>query len=191
MVKALVFDCFGVLYWDDLNRLYDFVGHDNAQALNDLIHAADHGYISGQDFFEQVADIAKTSTAEVAAVVRDKQSPNHQLMERIKELKQSYKIGLLSNMGYDTLADVFSEELRQELFDDVLISGDVGLIKPSRDLYELALERLGVAPEEVIFIDDRLPNIEGASRLGMKTILFATNHQFEKELAQLLEAERA
>ena len=191
MIKALIFDCFGVLYWDDLNRMYDLVGIDNTQNLNDLIHACDHGYINGQDFLEQVAALAEKTTDEVAATMRDKQSPNETLMSRVKELKKDYKIGLLSNMGYDTLDEVFSEKQRQEMFDDVLILSDVGLISPSRDLYELALERLGVGPDEVIFIDDRLPNIEGAAQLGMKTILFTTNKHFEQELERILEAERA
>ena len=191
MVKALIFDCFGVLYWDDLNRMYDLVGIDNTQNLNDLIHACDHGYISGQDFLEQVAALAGKTTEETAATMRDKQSPNVTLMNRVKELKASYKIGLLSNMGYDTLGSVFSEQQRSDMFNDVLISSDVGLIKPSRDLYELALERLGVAADEVIFIDDRLPNVEGAEQLGMKTILFTTNKHFEQELSRILEAQRA
>jgi len=191
MVKALIFDCFGVLYWDDINQFYNLVDPDKAQSLNDLMHACDHGYITGQDFLEQVADLAGVSTQEVAAVIRNKQSPNEALMARVTELKSIYKIGLLSNMGYDTLDEVFSQSQRKEMFDDVLISSEVGLIKPSQDLYELALERLGMAPDEVIFIDDRLPNIEGAQQLGMKTILFTTNKQFEHELARILETERA
>ena len=191
MVKALIFDCFGVLYWDDINQFYNLVGLDKTQSLNDLMHACDHGYISGQDFLEQVADLAGVSTQEVAAVIRNKQSPNEVLMERVKELKSIYKIGLLSNMGYDTLDEVFSESQRKAMFDDVLISSEVGLIKPSRDLYELALERLGVPADEVIFIDDRLPNVEGAQQLGMKTILFTTNKQFDQELTRLLEGESA
>lgn len=191
MIKALIFDCFGVLYWDDLNRMYNLVGVDKFQSLNDIIHACDHGYISGQDFLEQVSELAGISTDAVAAVMRDKQSPNEALMNRVKELKSEYKIGLLSNMGYDTLGEVFSESQQKEMFDDVLISSEVGMIKPSRDLYELALERLGVAADETVFIDDRLPNIEGAQQLGMKTILFTTNEQFERELAAVLEAGRA
>ncbi len=191
MIKALIFDCFGVLYWDDINRLYNIVGFDKTQSLNDLIHACDHGYISGQDFLEQVSALAETSQDKIAAVMHDKQSANKVLMERVKELKPNYKIGLLSNMGYDTLDAVFNESQRKEMFDDVLISSDVGLIKPSRDLYELALERLAVAADEVIFIDDRLPNIEGAQLLGMNTILFTTNKQFEQEFSRILEIERA
>lgn len=191
MIKALIFDCFGVLYWDDLNRIYNLVGEDNFRALNDLIHAFDHGYITSQDFLSQIAALAGVSTDNVAKAMQDKQSPNQALMERVTELNQTYKIGLLSNMGSDTLDSVFSEQQRKEMFDDVLISSEVGLIKPSRDLYELALERLGVAPDEAVFIDDRMANVEGATVLGMHTILFTSNKQFETEFGRIVEQARA
>lgn len=191
MIKALIFDCFGVLYWDDLNRMYNLVGPDNYQAFNDLMHASDHGYIDSKSFLEQVGALAGVNTEKVVSEIQAKQSPNTELMERVKELKATYKTSLLSNMGYDNLDEVFSEQQRKEMFHDVLISSEVGLIKPSRDLYELALERLGTAPEETIFIDDRLANVEGAQQLGMKTILFTGNKQFEQELVRILEAERA
>jgi HAD superfamily hydrolase (TIGR01509 family) len=98
---------------------------------------------------------------------------------------------MISNMGFDILQDLFSEQERAELFDDVVISSDVGLIKPSWDIFELALERLGVAADETVFIDDQPANTEGAERVGMKTILFTTNSQFEVELTALENAANA
>jgi HAD superfamily hydrolase (TIGR01509 family) len=185
MIKALIFDCFGVLYWDDLNRLYNLVHPDQFQDLKDLMHACDHGYMGRQDFLESVAELAGISVDAVAAVMHDKHRRNEPLIERAKELKANYRIGMISNMGYDMLNDLFSEQERSELFDDVVISSDVGLIKPSIDIFELALERLGVAADETVFIDDQPANVEGAERLGIKTILFTTNAQFEVEFAAL------
>lgn len=191
MIKALIFDCFGVLYWDDLNRMYNLVGEHHFQALNDLIHAFDHGYITSQDFLSQIAALAGVTVEEVAKTMQDKQAPNRALIDRVVELRQSYKVGLLSNMGSDTLDSVFNEQQRRDMFDDVLISSEVGLIKPSRDLYELALERLGVAADEAVFIDDRMANVEGATVLGMHTILFTSNRQFETEFGRIVEQARA
>ncbi len=67
MIQALVFDCFGVLYWDDLNRLYNLVSPDKFQDLNDIMHACDHGYISKNDFLNQVAALSGISVDAVAA----------------------------------------------------------------------------------------------------------------------------
>ena len=185
MIRALVFDCFGVLYWDDLNRLYNLVSPAKFQDLNDIMHACDHGYIGRQDFLEQVAALAGISVEAVAAVMHDKHRRNEPLIERVRELKKRYRIGMLSNMGADTLDEIFGPDERAELFDAVIISSEVGMIKPSLDIFGLTLERMGSAAEDTVFIDDRPMNVEGAERLGIKTILFTTNEQFETELAAL------
>lgn len=188
MIKALIFDCFGVLYWDDLNRLYNLVSPDTFQDLNDIMHACDHGYISKQDFLNQVAALAGISVEAVVAVMHDKHRRNEPMIERVKELKKDYKIGLLTNMGPGTIEEVFSETERAELFDSVVISSEVGMIKPSRDIFELASEHIGVPADETVFIDDRPVNTDGAARVGMQTILFTTNKQFDIEFDRLTEA---
>lgn len=187
MIRALIFDCFGVLYWDDLNRLYDLVSPEKFQDLNDIVHACDHGYIDKQDFLNQVAALAGISVEAVAAVMHDKHRRNERMIERVRELRKDYKIGLLTNMGPGTIEEVFDEKERAELFDTVVISSEVGLIKPSRDIFELASEQLGVPADQTIFIDDRPVNTDGAERTGLRTILFTTNKQFEVELASLTE----
>ncbi|MES2876128.1 MAG: HAD family phosphatase [Patescibacteria group bacterium] len=191
MTQALVFDCFGVLYWDDLNRLYNLVSPDKFQDLDDIMHACDHGYISKEDFLNQVAVLAGISIDAVRAVMHDKHRRNEPMIERVRELRKDYKIGLLTNMGPGTLDEVFDEAERAELFDTVVVSSEVGMIKPSRDIFELASEKLGIPADETIFIDDRPVNTDGAERTGMKTILFTTNKQFEVELTRLTEPARA
>lgn len=191
MIRALIFDCFGVLYWDHINRMYNLVHTDQFGALNDLIHACDHGFISKEDLVGQVADLAGISREAVAAVIREKHTRNDELVKRVAELRGQYKTAMLTNMGSETLDTVFNEQECEKLFDAVVVSSEVGLIKPSRDLFEYTLERLGVQPEEAIFIDDRPVNVDGAERLGMRTILFASNAQFERELKHLTETQRA
>lgn len=188
MIRSLIFDCFGVLYWDDLNRLYNLVSPAKFQDLSDVMHACDHGYISKQDFLSQVADLAGISVEAVAAVMHDKHRRNDDMIRRVRELKQDYKIGLLTNMGPGTLDEIFPEQERAELFDSVVISSEVGMIKPSRDIFELALQHIGTSPDETVFIDDRPVNVEGAERVGMRTILFTNNAQFEAELSALTKA---
>ena len=191
MIKALIFDCFGVLYWDDLNRIYNLVSPDKFQDLNDIIHACDHGYITREDFLNQVGALAGISVEAVVAVIHDKQRRNEPMIDRVRELKKHYKIGLLTNMGPGTIEDVFSETERAELFDSVVISSEVGMIKPSRDIFELANERMGIPSADTIFIDDRPVNTDGAEIVGMKTILFTTNKQFEIELTSLTKGDSA
>jgi putative hydrolase of the HAD superfamily len=58
-----------------------------------------------------------------------------------------------------------------ELFDHVVLSGEVGVRKPSRRIFRLAAERAGVAPERCVMVDDLEQNLVGARRVGMHTIL--------------------
>jgi putative hydrolase of the HAD superfamily len=77
------------------------------------------------------------------------------------------KTGLISNswgLGIYDRAPV-------DLFDETVISGDVGLHKPQAEIYELACERLGVEPVECVFVDDLRENVTGAEAVGMKAIL--------------------
>lgn len=73
------------------------------------------------------------------------------------------RTGLLSNswgMDYD-------RDGWDELFDAVVISGEVGLRKPEADIYLLAASRLGLAPQQCVFVDDLAVNVRGAARAGM------------------------
>ena len=67
----------------------------------------------------------------------------------------------------------------------------VGLAKPDPRIYRLALERLRVAPEQAVFIDDVAANVEGARQVGMHAIRFQSPAQTRQELASLLNGRAA
>jgi epoxide hydrolase-like predicted phosphatase len=89
--------------------------------------------------------------------------------------------GLLSNSwGLD-----YPREAWHELFDAVVISGEVGMRKPEPGIYLLAAERLGKAPEECVFVDDLGPNVRGAAAVGMIGVHHVTPQQTIEELEAL------
>jgi putative hydrolase of the HAD superfamily len=90
--------------------------------------------------------------------------------------------GLISNSWSTTHYD---RRLLAELFDDVVISAEVGLHKPQPDIYRLAAERLEVQPAECIFVDDLRENCEGAEAVGMTAIRFRDPQQTIGRLAEL------
>lgn len=96
------------------------------------------------------------------------------------------KLGLLSNANRG-----FSERLRArgiaDLFDDVVVSADVGLAKPDPEVFRLAARRLGVELHACLMIDDQPQHLESAQRLGLRTHLF--EHARRADLVSLLEAE--
>jgi epoxide hydrolase-like predicted phosphatase len=79
------------------------------------------------------------------------------------------RTALLSNSWGDALA--YDRALLEELFDAWVISSEVGLRKPDPAVYELAAERLGLAPAACVFVDDLPGNLKPARALGMATVL--------------------
>jgi putative hydrolase of the HAD superfamily len=90
--------------------------------------------------------------------------------------------GILSNMG-DSVLEVLLEKFAWiEDFDVLIWSYQHGLVKPDPAIYRLVLERLGTAPEETLFLDDKLENIEAARQLGMQGLQFTTVDQLREDL---------
>lgn len=78
------------------------------------------------------------------------------------------------------------DALVQAAYDVVISSAAVGVKKPDRRIFEIAMERLGVQLSETAFIDDNAANIAAAKRLGMHTIRFRKPAQALKALHKLL-----
>ena len=91
--------------------------------------------------------------------------------------------GLISNSWGRAIYD---DDLIDELFDAVVISGDVGLHKPQAEIYELACERLGVEPADAVFVDDLRENCAGAEAVGMAAVLHRDTATTVRELERLL-----
>lgn len=87
--------------------------------------------------------------------------------ELIAELKAAgYKLFVLSNMSKEYI-DFLREMDVFKYFDGQIISCEVSLIKPEKEIYELLLERYNLEPEQTIFIDDRKQNVEAAAEIGI------------------------
>ena len=94
-------------------------------------------------------------------------------LEALAELKQCH--GRLACLSNDVSG--WSRKLRQRFgleswIDHWFISGDLGLRKPSAEIYRLAADRLGVRPRDVVFVDDRPRNLDAAKAAGFNTVLF-------------------
>jgi putative hydrolase of the HAD superfamily len=80
----------------------------------------------------------------------------------------------------------YPHELFEELFDGIVISGQEGMRKPSRRMYELGAERAGVAAEDSVFVDDLPFNLVPAEELGMATVHHTSSETTIPELERLL-----
>ncbi|GAA3836920.1 HAD family phosphatase [Nocardioides panacisoli] len=92
------------------------------------------------------------------------------------------RVGLLSNSWGNT----YPRARIDELFSPVVISGEVGLRKPLAPIYELALDRLGLPADRVLFIDDTEPNVLGARQVGMQALLHVDAASTRAAVAELV-----
>jgi putative hydrolase of the HAD superfamily len=89
----------------------------------------------------------------------------------------------LSNMSVPMFALLKSRHAHWDRFRGIVISGEVGLVKPDAEIFHHLAQRYHLIPAETVFIDDHLPNIESAGRLGFHPIHFANAEQCRRELA--------
>ena len=94
------------------------------------------------------------------------------MRELLQDLKgRGFHLFVLSNTCVHWRS--FWEEIQgHELFEDVLISAEVGLVKPQPEIFRLACERFGISAGESIFIDDTPANAEAAYYVGMRAVVF-------------------
>jgi putative hydrolase of the HAD superfamily len=111
--------------------------------------------------------------------------PNEPMFEALRRARAGgVRTGMVSNSWgrgrYDR--DSFGE-----LFDGVVISGEVGLHKPQPEIFALGAERIGLEPRECVFVDDLRENCAGAEAVGMTAVLHRDTAQTLERLEQLLE----
>lgn len=188
MIKAIIFDFFGVLVTEGFKQFCDIhFSNDNKkrQEAIKLVNKHDSGLISMEEFYAGLASLAHIEYSSAEAI--NSNQPNSLLINYIrKELKPKYKIGVLSNSGDDYISRMLNPE-DVKIFDDVILSYRYGIIKPQKEIFEMSAERLGVKTIECIFVDDSPSHCQGAKAAGMQAILYEDFEQMKAELEKLLE----
>lgn len=110
--------------------------------------------------------------------------PLDEMMELVLQLKKHYRLGIISNSDAVNSAN-YSRKGWYDHFELVILSHEIGILKPDLGLYELALEKLKAKPEECVFIDDQEECLKPAKQLGMRTVLFKSVPQLRQELKAL------
>ncbi len=109
------------------------------------------------------------------------------LIAYIRGLKPAFKTGLLSN-NWSNLRHLIEQRWQvSDAFDTLVNSAEVGLLKPDPAIYQLTLERLGVSPEQAVFVDDFIENVQAARQLGWQAVQFQNPAQVRADLNPILE----
>jgi HAD superfamily hydrolase (TIGR01509 family) len=188
MIKAIVFDCFGVLATDGwLPFKQKYIESDKAiyKELTKENVKADGGLLAYDYFIKKVASLTGLNETEVKAQI-ERNIPDYRIFDYIADnLKGKYKIGMLSNAGQNFLDRIFTKE-EISLFDAVAISYDIGAVKPNPEAYEIIAKKLDVDVSECVIIDDQERYCLGATGAGMRAVWYKDISQMKNELKDIL-----
>lgn len=190
MVKALIFDCFGVIRIDPTFIAYRQLGGDD-EADRDFIAstmlASDRGQIpSATPVFAEKLGITEAKWEQASQHA----SPfDEDVLDYIASIRRFYKTAMLTNIGAGDLAKWFKPHVLESYFEAALASGDIGYAKPEARAYEITAERLGVRCNECVMIDDRQLNCDGARAAGMHAITYVSLDQLKDHLIPILAAQ--
>jgi putative hydrolase of the HAD superfamily len=151
----------------------------------ELVRRLETGALSEDEFGERFGELL--GIADRAGLV-DRMfgglRPDEEMLTALRRARAAgIRTGLVSNsMG----AGRYDRSTFPELFDGVVISGEVGLHKPQPEIFRLGAERAGVEPEECVFVDDLRENCEGAEAVGMTAVLHRGSEATVPELERLL-----
>ncbi|GAB4494934.1 MAG: HAD-IA family hydrolase [Saprospiraceae bacterium] len=112
--------------------------------------------------------------------------PIHETVDLLRELRErsEHRLLALTNWSGETFPVALSKYDFLHWFEGIVVSGDEKTRKPFADIYEILLDRYGVNPEEAVFIDDSLKNVEGAEAVGINGIHFQGVAQLRETLQE-------
>ena len=108
-------------------------------------------------------------------------------IETLKGLKnKKYECYVLSNWSWETFNNMDTEYPFLKLFDGLIISGKEKMVKPDKEIYLLAIKKFKLNPNQTVFIDDKIENINTAKNLGFKTIHLSNPELIFDELSRYI-----
>ena len=184
--KLIIFDFFGVIsseiapVW-----LRKYFNEEDAKRIKlEIVSKVDSGEITEMELYRQLGELANVTPDEVAKDWMDLVKINEELVKFIRKIKENHKVILLSNASSTYLRKILNRYELIPLFDEIIISSEVKLVKPGSEIYQLALDRMQVKPEESVMIDDNIVNVNGAKQIGIDGILYTNVNSLIEELKQ-------
>ncbi len=192
-ITTFIFDCFGVIcepamfgWYRDHRLVHGFIDEN----LEAIFREFDLGKVSEEDiatYFSKYDGI-NSSKEKIAEEIDGYLKIDVGLVLLIKKLRRNgFKTALLSNANhtfFDRKVYTTYPEFKQ-LFDAIVISSSVGMVKPNADIYEYTLGKMNSTAAESLFIDDSSANVEAAIQLGMQGFLYTEMPSFAQHLQAL------
>ena len=193
-ISAIVFDFGNVLIGWDPRRVYRSVLRDDAEINHffDEVGFSDWNLEQdrGRPWKDAVSELAARCPHRAELIRRYHENWRDsitgpiegtvRILERLH--RNGHRLIGLTNWSLETYRPTRQKYTLFELFDDIVVSGEVGLVKPDPAIFELTLQRIGRPASECLFIDDSEANVAGAAALGFHTIRFQSPEQLDADL---------
>jgi epoxide hydrolase-like predicted phosphatase len=188
-IKAVAFDIGGVLEVtpatgidEEWERRLGLEPGELAARLDGVFEPAAVGAVTEAELHRQVGEVLELGQDRVDELMADLWKEylgtmNAELFEFAAGLRPAYRTAIISNSSVGAREREQERYRMAELTDVLVYSHEVGITKPDPRIYRLAWRRLGVQPEEMIFLDDVPENVGAARDLGIHAILFTSTAQ--------------
>jgi len=198
MIKTIFFDIGGVLIDIHPERTYQYLS-DSADVDVSMVKESfpwdahdqyERGIMNNEDWFitykeslPQPCCLKRSDFWNAWKLLLGEEKNTVNILEA---LNKQYSIWLLSNTNPKHIQDEIEKRyLFPSLVNGAVYSFDVGVRKPEKEIYEIAMQRANANPQECLFIDDLLENIQAAKQIGIEGIHFISSEQLKQELVHL------
>ena len=198
MIKTIFFDIGGVLIDIHPERTYQYLS-DSADVEVSMVKESfpwdahdqyERGIMNNEDWFitykeslPQPCCLKRSDFWNAWKLLLGEEKNTVNILEA---LNKQYSIWLLSNTNPKHIQDEIEKRyLFPSLVDGAVYSFDVGVRKPEKEIYEIAMQRANANPQECLFIDDLLENIQAAKQIGIEGVHFISSEQLKQELVHL------
>ena len=198
MIKTIFFDIGGVLIDIHPERTYQYLS-DSADVEVSMIKESfpwdahdqyERGIMNNEDWFitykeslPQPCCLKRSDFWNAWKLLLGEEKNTVNILEA---LNKQYSIWLLSNTNPKHIQDEIEKRyLFPSLVNGAVYSFDVGVRKPEKEIYEIAMQRANANPQECLFIDDLLENIQAAKQIGIEGVHFISSEQLKQELVRL------
>ena len=198
MIKTIFFDIGGVLIDIHPERTYQYISDSADLDINTVkelfpwgVHDKyERGIMNNEDWFitykeslPQPCCLKRSDFWNAWKLLLGEEKNTVNILEA---LNKQYSIWLLSNTNPKHIQDEIEKRyLFPSLVNGAVYSFDVGVRKPEKEIYEIAMQRANANPQECLFIDDLLENIQAAKQIGIEGIHFRSSEQLKQDLVHL------
>ena len=180
MIKALIFDFFDVIRTDAYKAWLKRHNIPHEGPYFDASRQMDMGAITPERFHEILSEL--TGRPVTFEEVDGAATVDNEVVKIVSTLSQAYKLALLSNAPSKFIRGILAEHDLAKYFDVIVVSSEVGMVKPSQEIFHLALQRLDADPAESLFIDDNIRHVEAAAKVGILAVQFTSAEQLKSDL---------